>query len=192
MLIPQASKITVDCERAFCRSISMYRKKNFMIMLQIADIRSAMSHLLVKNSFDNFYLESAEVLTFAGLSIRGRRNSDWYDNDEAEYFSSEWVYWKEMKPTVFSYIKGNKTPSVLKIFLKADAAAAEALLKDSGIWSKYLEEKPGLALQFRYQKGALSVVSGVSYREFILDKQVELAWDQAVKQYFRHLGIALF
>lgn len=162
-----------------------------MILLQISDIQSAMSHVLVRNSFDDFYLENAEILTFASLSIRGRRNQSWYDTEEA-VVSSEWIFWKEIKSVVCSYIKGNKTPELLKLSLQAGDDLAENLLRDHGVWRKYLEQRPKLALQFRYEQGALSVVSGISYREFVLDKEIEFAWDDAVRQYFKHLGIALF
>ena len=163
-----------------------------MILLQISDIQTAMSHLLVRNSFDDFYLESAEILTFASLSIRGRRNQSWYDTEEADAVGSEWIFWKEIKPVACFYIKGNKTPTLLKLSLQAGDDIAESLLKDCGVWGKYLEQRPKLALQFRYEQGGLSVVSGISYQEFVLDKEIEFAWDDAVRQYFRHLGIALF
>lgn len=163
-----------------------------MILLQISDIQTAMSHLLVKNSFDDFYLESAEIVTFASLSIRGRRNQSWYDTEEVDAVVSEWVFWKEIKPIACFYIKGNKTPSLLKLSLQAGEDIAESLLKDHGVWRKYLEQQPKLVLQFRYEQGGLSIVSGISYREFVLDKEIEFAWDDAVRQYFKHLGIALF
>lgn len=163
-----------------------------MILLQISDIKSTMAHLLIRESFDKFFMESAEVVTFASMALRGRRNGEWYDTEEQREKALEWVYWKEVKNIVFSYIKGEKTPSILKVSLKADQEMAADLLQSSGVWSQFLEQKPELLLQFRYENGQLSVITGISYRSFILDKQIEFAWDAAVKQYFKHLGIALF
>lgn len=162
-----------------------------MILLQISDIKSAMAHLLIRESFDLFYLEQAEAVTFASATWRGRRNDAWYDTEErAQEDMTEWVSWSEMKPFVFSYIKGQKTPSVLKVFLKADAVMAEKLLYPQGVWNQFTEQRPELSLQFRYEKGQLSVVTGIAYPEFVLDQQIAFAWDAAVKQYFHQLGIA--
>lgn len=163
-----------------------------MILLQIADVQTALLHLLVKDSFDDFYVESADILTFAALSVRGRRNLSWYDTEERDKVGTEWIFWKEIKPTVCFYVKGNKTPPHMKLSLQAGDALAESLLKDCGVWGKYLEQRPKLAMQFRYERNSLTVVSGISYPEFVLDKEIEFAWDDALAQYFRHLGIALF
>lgn len=162
-----------------------------MILLRILDIKSTMAQLLIRESFDCFFLENVEVLTFANLSVRGRRNQDWYDEDEKEDHQAEWIHWKEIKPLIFEYIKGQKTPSVLKVSLKADRYLAEQMLKNSGVWDRYLAEQPDLMLQIRYEKGVLSAVTGISYREFTMDKQVEFAWDKAVQQFFRELKISV-
>ncbi len=165
-----------------------------MILLQISDIKMAMVHLLVRDSFDMFYLDSAEITTFAAMSLRGRRNPAWYDSDELEeaHSLSEWVRWSEMKPTVFSYIKGDKTPDTMKIVLKADGDWVKTMLAGRGLETQYMQQHPGFILNFRYEKEALSVVTGVSYAEFTMDKQLEFVWDDIVSNYFRQLGIALF
>lgn len=162
-----------------------------MILLQILDIKSTMAHLLIRESFDRFFLENAEVVTFASLNVRGRRNEGWYDEEEKEEKQTEWIYWKEIKPLIFEYIKGQKTPSVLKVSLKADRHMAEQMLKNSGVWERYLADQPDLMLQLRYEKGMLSAVTGISYREFTMDKQIEFAWDKAVQQFFRTLGVGM-
>lgn len=165
-----------------------------MILLEISDIKLAMAHLLVRDSFDQFFLDSAELTTFAAMSIRGRRNLAWYDSDEKrENLSlSEWLRWSEVKPTVFSYIKGTKTPDSMKIILKADTDWVKPKLVQQGLESQYQQQKLDLVVNFRYEKQRLSVITGVSYSEFIMNKQIEFAWDEIVSHYFSHLGIALF
>lgn len=165
-----------------------------MILLEISDIKLAMAHLLVRGSFDLFYLDSAELTTFVTMSLRGHRNYSWYDSDEQQENPSlsEWVRWSEVKPTVFSYIKGTKTPDTMKIILKADSDWARSKLAQKGLESRYQQQHPELLIHFRYEKETLSVITGVSYTEFTMDKQIEFAWDEIVSHYFRHLGIALF
>lgn len=165
-----------------------------MILLEISDIKLAMVHLLVRDSFDHFCLESAEITTYATMSLRGRRNTEWYDSDALaeDGLLSKWVWWSEMKPTVFAYIKGDKTPSSMKIILKADTRWAAEMLEQRGLVDLYQQCRPDLVLNFRYEQDHLSVVTGVSYPEFTMDKQLEFAWDEMIPQYLRQLGIALF
>lgn len=165
-----------------------------MILLEISDIKLAMVHLLVRDSFDHFCLESAEITTYATMSLRGQRNTAWYDSDALaeDGMLSKWVRWSEMKPTVFAYIKGDKTPSSMKIILKADTCWAAGMLEQRGLTDLYQQCRPDLVLNFRYEQDHLSVVTGVAYPEFTMDKQLEFAWDEMIPQYLRQLGIALF
>lgn len=45
-----------------------------MILLKISEIQKAMAHLLIRDAFDECYLEQVEVLTFAKLTMQGGRN----------------------------------------------------------------------------------------------------------------------
>jgi len=49
-----------------------------MNLIKISDIKITMSMLLLKDAFDAFLLEEAEVLTYAKLVLNGRRNKNWY------------------------------------------------------------------------------------------------------------------
>ena len=155
-----------------------------------------MSMLLLKDAFDAFFLEEAEVMTFAKLQINGRRNKNWYagetDNDINEdnitgssTGLTELVRWKETRHVFFEYIKGKKTPDLFKVSLKADSKTANIFLKDSGFYEKYLQEKPELHMQLRYENGTLCVVTGIYNSSFTLDKSVENAWDIAVQRWFQ-------
>ena len=55
-----------------------------MILLKISEIQKAMAHLLIRDAFDECYLEQAEVLTFAKLTMQGGRNPNWYDEVPAD------------------------------------------------------------------------------------------------------------
>lgn len=173
-----------------------------MNLIKINDIRITMSMLLLKDAFDAFFLEEAEVMTFAKLQISGRRNKNWYagetDNDINEdnitgssTGLTELVRWKETRHVFFEYIKGKKTPDLFKVSLKADSSMAEIFLKDSGFYEKYLQEKPELHLQLRYENGTLCVVTGIYNNNFTLDKSIENAWDDAVVRWFKQNKVAM-
>lgn len=157
-----------------------------MNLIKINDIKLTMSMILLKNTFDGFFLEEAEVFTYAKLVLNGRRNKKWYEGEETldRDFSTELVRWREVKHIFFEYIKGKKTPDIFKISLKADEKIAEIFLKDSGFYERYIEEKPELHLQLRYEKKELCVVTGIYNNSFTLDKTVENAWDEAVVKWF--------
>ena len=44
-------------------------------------------------------------------------------------------------------------------------------------------------MQIRYEKESLKMVTGISFKEFIMDKTIENAWDEAVKKWIKSLGI---
>ncbi len=156
-----------------------------MNLIKINDIKLTMSMLLLKDAFDGFFLEKAEVVTYAKLVLNGRRNKNWYEEENLDkIFNTEFVRWREIKHIFFEYIKGKKTPDIFKISLKADEEIAEIFLKDSGFYEKYVEEKPELHLQLRYEKKELCVVTGIYNSNFTLDKTVENAWDEAVSKWF--------
>ncbi len=174
-----------------------------MNLIKISDIRTAMSLLLLKDAFDAFLLEEAEVLTYAKLLINGRRNKNWYAgetdsditdrsiiNNETGGFT-ELVRWKEVKGIFFEYIKGRKTPYRLKVSLKADNSTAGIFLKDSGFYGLYMQEKPELHLQLRYENGTLCVLTGVYNSTFTLDKSLENAWGESVARWLSQNNVTL-
>ena len=174
-----------------------------MNLIKISDIRITMSMLLLKDAFDAFLLKEAEVLTYARLLINGRRNKNWYagetDSDitdrsiidsETGGFT-ELVRWKEVKGIFFEYIKGRKTPYLFRVSLKADDNIAGIFLKDSGFYDMYMQEKPELHLQLRYENGALCVVTGIYNSNFTLDKSLENAWGESVARWLRQNNVTL-
>lgn len=157
-----------------------------MILLRIFDIKDTMTWLLMKDGFDKLLLEEAQVTTFARLTIEGRRNMAWYDREERERDSAlpEYIYWKEVKPLLFSYIKGKKTPGYFQISLRLSGEeAVRRMGEQAGM------QDVDFLLHFRFEQGKLSLVTGCSYHTFTMDKQAEFAWDEAVQGMLRELHI---
>ena len=88
-----------------------------MISLHILDVRGFMAQLLLRDTFDRFYLTEASVTTFGTFFIDGRLQKDYYSSEELEHedFSQPWSYWKQMRPFCLELIKGKKTPLSFKI-----------------------------------------------------------------------------
>ena len=153
-----------------------------MLSLKINDIKITMAHLLLRETFDEFLLEESKVVTFAMFEINGKRNLNWYDDDEKE---------NQLSELLFDYIKGKKTPEYMKFSLKASHKAAEKILAGSGVFSRYLSEQPDLYLQIRYEKGELTMVTGITHREFTMDKTLDRGWDDAIREWIRTLKISV-
>ena len=80
-----------------------------------------MAELLINNSFDEFLLNNFKLSTMVDFEIEGMYNKEWGE------YSQEYIYWKDIKPTIYGLIKGNKTP--LKI--KAVMIATDTMLVDN-------------------------------------------------------------
>ena len=95
--------------------------------------------------------------------------------------------WKNMtqeeKEKIFSLVKGKKTPLSFQfvMMLKLDLV--------SDILAKYNlaireDEVAGLFINILYDRQGLKCTAGVSRKTFVLDKTLEEAWDQEVKERF--------
>lgn len=160
-----------------------------MILLNIFDVKDMMAALLLSESFDGYLLEEVSVTTFAKLEIKGRRNKEWYDSGEANDLP-ELLYWKEVKPVIFSYIKGKKTPHSFVISLKLTESFARTILGEQLAVQMIDGAGLKLLLHFRFEKGKLSVVTGTSYETFVMDKRADFAWDSGVKKLLGQMKIA--
>ena len=89
-----------------------------MIALQVQDIKSFMSKLLIGTDFDAFWLSEANITTSVTYTIDGLLHPDFFDTQEAELLQAEgreYALWKDIKPLCFSIMKGKKTPLHFKI-----------------------------------------------------------------------------
>jgi len=168
----------------------MYRKKDFMIVLKIFDVKDMMSYLLLEESFDGYFLEKVSVTTYAKLELQGKRNKAWYDVEKGEKSPPELLYWKEAKTLIYSYIKGKRTPHSFMISLKPAVEEISRLFGNQ-LFALFVEEQ-GMEclLHFRFEKGSLFVVTGTSYQNFTMDKRGEFAWDNSIKELLQKMKIS--
>ncbi len=126
-----------------------------MKYFEIDDIKKFMEHLLIKESFDKFYLVGLELKTFTNFSVDGRKTPGWMDEQEGDY-----VLWKNIRPRVVSLIQGKREPEVLKIHM-----------------SFPLSPTVTGGLQIRFKEGELFCMSSLNNGEFTLDRGPEQDWD---------------
>ena len=86
-----------------------------MIVFKIENIKAFMAHLFAGEMFDRFHVSGCAVTTFTTFETDGRSRPDWFDTDERVEDDSGLVWWRQLKPFIFSLIKGKKTPEKLRI-----------------------------------------------------------------------------
>jgi hypothetical protein len=161
-----------------------------MIALKIEDLRSCTTSLFAKDTFDEWLLREASVVTFNAFNIDGHIRQGYYTDDELEVNQIEDLSaWKVIRPICFSLIRGKKLPGSFQITLQLPPKQVAAFLRavGSGVGE---DQVGGLYLNFRYEEQALHCVTGTSLKVFTLDKRLEQEWDAWAEQYLKHQGIA--
>jgi len=158
------------------------------INIPSSDIKKFMNCLLVKDTFDNFLIEEASIITYNTFTIDGHIQSDFYSADEFEALPDKILStWCAVKPHCFNLIKGSKLPLRFKIVLKASTTYTEKLLNDNPCGLS-LKDVGGLYINIRYDSrhtmsgeetatASLDCISMASLNIFSMDKTLEKAWD---------------
>ncbi len=159
-----------------------------MLSLQINDIRSFMSHLLTLESFDHFYFVEASIKMGISYHLDGHINKEFYDTDTRHSLTRDLSYWKEVRPRVFSIIKGKQLPLGCRFILALRESDLKELLKNSGAAFRE-EDIEGMYLNILYDSESLKLTTGISYRVFSLDKSLDYAFEEMIRNFLTGLGI---
>ena len=143
---------------------------------------SYMKELFEQEKYDSFYLYEARVKTKLDYYINGKINHDYFDTDELEALS-EYVLWKDIKQTIYDYIKGNRLPISFRIILMFNRENIIRLLEMNNLPYKE-EDISALFMNVIYEHDTLYVTTGTSLKVFTLDKSLEHVWDETVKKYY--------
>lgn len=131
-----------------------------MIALQIENVKDFMARLFQGDMFDKFHVNRVEVTTFITLTADGKKNAAWFDSDE-EDDGDRLVVWRQLKPVIFSFIRGNKTPNRLQID-----------------FSHYMKDGDMGSLRIQYSENGLFVYTGYMQKEFVADRGKQQEWDE--------------
>lgn len=156
-----------------------------MIALQITNIKQFMGKLLTSETFDHFLLEEASISTYNTFMIDGRQNRDFYTKEEWEdtlVRPYEFSTWKQIRPICFSLIKGTHTPAAFRFILHLTPESTSSILKKSER-SITLQQLKAYVLTIKYDGTALTLVTGSAFHTFVMDKTVDLLWDNTLKEF---------
>lgn len=147
--------------------------------------KSCMSHLLLKNTFDQFAFIEGEITTFNKFTIDGYLHKDFFDEKPEQDYSC----WKDLREYCFGIIRGKRTPLNFKIILSLAPENFKTFLADHQLAAFKPEEITGLYLNFHYDGTVLQCITGISMNTFSMDKALEKEWDAYAAEFFSKNGI---
>ena len=156
-----------------------------MIALKITNVKQFMGKLLASEAFDSFLLEEASISTYNTFIIDGHQNRDFYTSEEwedKEIRPFDFTTWKQIRPICYSLIKGTKTPSAFKFILHLMPDYHASILKEQDTTVTPQQIK-ALVLTVKYDGTTLTLITGTAFHTFIMDKSVDVLWDNAVKMF---------
>ena len=151
-----------------------------MISLKILEMNRFMAKLLKGENFDVFLLKEGFLRTNIEYRFQGQLLTEYFDTSEQEKLEEKYIYWGELRPTVFELIKGKRTPLAFSFTLLLTKNDTAQLLARRQV--NIGEDSPSLFLQIRFEYGEGHIVTGTARNIFTLDKSLEEAWDAEVKQ----------
>lgn len=175
-----------------------------MVSVEITGIKEFMNKLLNSEAFDSFYLEEAVIATFNTFIIDGHLvksdTEELHDNTDPSPIYSQttgqgtgqtaplFSTWKQLRPIIFSLIKGDRVPHSMKLTLHAGSNYMHRL-KNRPEAAAYADAIKALAVNIRYENGKLKCVTGTSYQTFIMDKTIDNIWDSDFISSLAAMGI---
>lgn len=155
-----------------------------MISLKVDNIKDFMNKLLIEDTFDNFCVSQFNIHTFVKFSIDGKINTKWYDTEEIENLEDIYVKWSKMKKYAYEIVKGNKVPSSFKIVLLLSKENTRNMVEKYN-YEISENDVEGFFINIMYNNNELNIVTGISYKTFILDKTLDREWDNSVQLFFK-------
>ena len=150
-----------------------------------------MNTLLASEQFDAFLVDEASITTFNTFHIDGHIVKDFFNSEEItnmEQGLPEFSLWKDIRPICFQLIKGKKTPSQLKIVLKLSEDNTYSLLESTHSTLSTMDID-GMFLNILFQHDKLTIVCGISYKIFTLDKNLENEFTTSISSLLKGASI---
>lgn len=162
-----------------------------MIACRITNLKSFMSHLLVGDSFDSFWLSEASITTGNTFTIDGALHPEFYSPEAQEILERchrTHSLWKEIKPLCYSIIRGKQTPLQFRFVFRLSYEKTRQALAASGL-AVDPEQVKGLFLNVQYNGSQLVCTTGTAMGAFTLDKSLDRLWDQMALRFFQERDI---
>lgn len=149
--------------------------------------KPSMSHLLLKDTFDQFSFIEGEITTFNKFTIDGYLQKDFFEEKPEDSHAR----WKDVREFCFQIIRGKRTPLSFKIILSLAPENFPTFLTDQNITGFRPEDIQGMYLNLSYDGLNLVCITGISMKTFTMDKSLERAWDEAAQKKLLELELVV-
>ena len=142
------------------------------------DVKGFMNILFKESPFDGFEVRELSIVAFCELKIIGALSKT-VKARNPETQNRAFALWSEVKPYAFNFIKGGVKPEGIKIIF----SGAKTLLD---------EISPNAAAVFInmfYDAESVRFTAGVSQKEFSLNKDLDIKWEEYVTEFFKTLKV---
>ena len=133
-----------------------------------------MSQLFKENLFDTFEIRSVSVSHFVKFDIDGTLLRKEPGTDGRRF-----ALWAELKPYIFSFIKGKIKPKQIKIVFSMPRDSLRAIAPNAAT----------AFINMEYENDEIRFVTATSQREFSLNKENDIIWDKYISDFFTRNGI---
>lgn len=155
-----------------------------MIALNIpeSEVKGLMNKLLKEETFDIFEIRNVNINSFARFEINGLLDADYQTEDEKdeENKSKRYSLWGGIRPYVFNIIKGAKRPRSMKFVFSVPHGKMAEISNLASV----------LFLNITFENGEILITTGITNKEFSLDKSQDNKWDDYVMQFLKNNNIA--
>lgn len=149
--------------------------------------KPSMSHLLLKDTFDNYSFMEGEITTFNKFTIDGFLQKDFFEEQPEHTYA----HWRDVREFCFQIIRGKRTPLGFKIILSLAPENFASFLAEHEISGFSPTDIQGMYLNLSYDGTNLTCITGISMKTFTLDKTLEHAWDEAAQKMLLKLELVV-
>lgn len=129
-----------------------------------------MNKLLRENIFNNFQVRDIDIRTFTDFKISGVNLKSDEANDKITF-----ITWNEIKNYIINIIKGKELPKHIKIIFSIPDEALEKIHPNAS----------SLFINLIYENKQVSMITGVSQKNFEMNKSLDDAWENFVINFFK-------
>lgn len=162
-----------------------------MQSIHILDIKPFMQLLFQTEQLNEYEFVSADIRTDMTYSLDGHINRSFFSEEELIQHSltqRSYLTWSIAREKVFTLIKGKRTPSLLKIVLRASVPETENLISSTNS-SLNSNDIDGIFLNIIFQENKLNVICGISHKIFTMDKELESEFSAKIITLLKSSGI---
>lgn len=154
---------------------------------RIQNVKEAMGHILMKDTFDQFLVSEVKILGKANLFLTGRPAEGFFSEEELD--ESGCISYGKVREICFDMIKGDRSPESFTFMFLLPREKVETLL-DSCDSTLQPSDVENLSALLRFKDGVLSVTTGSALKIFTMDKSLNIAWDSWVENFLSDCGFA--